>query len=146
MARDPLLVLRAVRRRAVEQARQSLAAYLKVETDAAAAVDDLAKAAMRDRRAAEDMPEACQFVQLFANRLDAIRTQRVSAMTALAAAQTRVSEARAGVATERTRAEAVEELIVDQQAASVAAAESKAQHELDDIARAARILRQSGRI
>jgi flagellar biosynthesis chaperone FliJ len=146
VARDPLLVLRAVRQRAVEQARQGLAACLKTEADAAAKVDAFTKAAERDRSAEKDMPDACQFLQMFANRLEALRAQRIVAVATLAAEQVRVSDARAVVVTERTQAEAVEQLITEQKAARLAETDRKAQHEMDDIARAALAVRRRGGI
>jgi flagellar biosynthesis chaperone FliJ len=146
MARDPLLVLRALRQRAVEQARRGLAACLKVEIEAAVKIDELSEAMRCDRLAGEDMPNAHQFLELFANRLSAIRAQRVAAVEALAVAQTQVSEARAVVVAERTKAEAVEQLIAEQKTARVVAADSKAQHEMDDIARAANAVRRGGTI
>jgi flagellar biosynthesis chaperone FliJ len=146
MARDPLLVLRAVRQRAVEQARQGLAACLKVENEVAAKIDEFSEAMRRDRSAGEDMPDAHQFHQLFANRLDAIRAEHAAAVQTLAVAQARVAEARAVVVTERTQTEAVEQLISEQNAARLVEEENKTQHEMDDIARAARSLRRAGRI
>jgi flagellar biosynthesis chaperone FliJ len=146
MARDPLLVLRAVRLRAVERARQGLAARLKTEAEAAAKVDGLTEAARLDRSAGEDMPDAHQFLQMFANRLDAVRTQRIAAGTSLTMAQARVAEARVVVVAARTQAEALEQLITAQETARVADAERKAQHEMDDVARAAHAVRRVGRI
>jgi hypothetical protein len=146
MARDPLVVLRAMRHRAVEQARQGLAACLKIETEAAAKVEALTEAVRRDLQAAGEMPDAYRFLQVFANRRGAIRTQRSAAVAALATAQTGVSEARAFVVTERTQADAVEQLIAEQRAARLDKAERQAQHEMDDIARAAHAVRRGRRI
>jgi flagellar biosynthesis chaperone FliJ len=146
MVRNPLLILRAVRQRAVEQARQGLAACLRIETEATIQMDALTEAVRRDQTAGEHMPEAYQFLQLFANRLDAIRARRVVAVADLTAAQARVTEARAVVVAARTQAEAVEQLITEQVTARLALAESKAQHEMDDIARAARAVHRSERI
>jgi flagellar biosynthesis chaperone FliJ len=146
MVRNPLLILRAVRQRAVEQARQELAACLRIETEAAHQMDALTEAVRRDQTAGEHMLEAYQFVQSFANRLEAIRARRVVATADLTAAQASVTEARAVVVAARTQAEAVEQLITEQVTARLALAESKAQHEMDDIARAARAVHRSERI
>jgi flagellar export protein FliJ len=142
MARDPLLVLRAIRLRAVEEARQGLAARLKIEVQAIAKMDALAEATKLDRSAAVEIPESHQFLQMFANRLDAVRTERNAALAELAEARARVSEVRAIVANARTEAEAIEQLITEQKTKRAAEEGARTGHEMDDIARAAHILRR----
>jgi hypothetical protein len=146
VARDPLAILQSVRLRSVEQARQALAVCLKAEAEAAGRVDFLDEAVKRDRAAGACLPDRQDFIQVFANRSDAVQLQRRAAVTALAAAQARVSEAQAEVADARTRAEAVEQLITERMVARQAAADGKAQHILDDIARAARAMRKRSSI
>jgi flagellar biosynthesis chaperone FliJ len=139
--RHPLLILQSIRQRAIEQARLALAACLKVEAEALGRIDLLEESVKRDRAAASCMGDGQEFLQVFANRLDAVQVQRRAARAALAAAQDRVSAARVVVATARTRAEAVEQLIAEQMTARRSAADRNAQHALDDISRAARMMR-----
>jgi hypothetical protein len=146
MARDPLLVLRTLRQRAVEQARQGLAACLKAEAEAAAKLEALDEAMRRDLQAGREMPDGHQFLQVFANRRGAFRAHRIDAAAGLAAAQTLAAQARLLVVKERTDAEAVEQLITEQKAAHWDDAERKAQHEMDDVARAAHTVRRGRRI
>jgi flagellar biosynthesis chaperone FliJ len=135
MARNPLMILRTVRQREVEQARQALAVCLQAEAEATATVDALSEAAKLDRSASERLTDAFGFLQMFANRLDSLRTQQIAAELSLTTAQTRVSEARSVVAAARTRAEVLEQLVAERNAARAAELERQAQHVMDDIAR-----------
>jgi flagellar biosynthesis chaperone FliJ len=135
MARDPLSILRTVRQRAVEQARQALAVCLRAETEASGAVNALVEAAERDREVALGLGAGHEFLDMFANRLEALRVQQIAAAAALQSAQDSVSEALALVVAARTQAEALEQLAAQRKAAEDAELERKAQHVLDDIAR-----------
>jgi flagellar biosynthesis chaperone FliJ len=140
MARDTLSILRTVRQRAVEQARQVLATCLSAEAEAAAAVDTLVQAAKRDREVALGL-DGHEFLDVFANRMDALRAQQIAAATILKTAQDDVSEALALVVAARTQAEALEQLSAQRKAAHDAEQERKAQHVLDDMARGRNVAR-----
>jgi hypothetical protein len=142
MARDPLQILQAVRRRAIEQARYALAACLTAEAAVADKVRSIDDAVRRDRAASAAWPDARQFLEMSALRLETVRTECRTVATDFAAAASRSAEARGIVTAARTAAEAVEQLIGERQAASRIEAAKREQHMLDDIARARLTVRQ----
>jgi flagellar biosynthesis chaperone FliJ len=135
MARDSLEILRAVRRRSVEEARYALGACLTAEAQAAAAVQAITDAARRDRAAYQAAEHSHQFLEMFVCGLRASDAKRLAAEVALTAAQARSAEARAVVVAARMAAEAVETLNVERAAAAELEANRREQHALDDIAR-----------
>jgi flagellar biosynthesis chaperone FliJ len=136
MARDPLRMLRTVRRHAVEQARHALAACLRIETVAADKLRAIDEAAERDRVATRSVVEAHRFIDMFALHLQASATERRTAEVALMAARAAAAEARAALVAVRTAAESVETLITERADAAEADADRDEQHALDDMARA----------
>ncbi|MDR3529425.1 MAG: hypothetical protein P4L90_02540 [Rhodopila sp.] len=99
----------------------------------------------RDREASDLWLDAHRFQDMFAMRLACIKRERQAALAALAAAEACSEEARGAVAAARMAAEAVDRLI-DERAASIEAdAASKAQHALDDIARARQAASRRGK-
>jgi flagellar export protein FliJ len=136
MARDPLGMLRTVRRHAVEQARHALAACLRTETAAADRLHTIDQAAERDRVANRSVTEAHRFIDMFALRLQASATERLAAEAALTAARASAAEARAELVAARTAAESVETLITERADAAETDANRREQHALDDMARA----------
>ena len=138
MPGDPLLVLQALRRRAVEAAREALGSCLRAEATMADRIKALDADTAQDRAAAETWRDACHFVELAAIRSAAARAERAAAALQLTAAAVRSEDAKGVLTAARTAAEAVDQLIAERVAASQVAAASRAQHELDDIARAAR--------
>jgi hypothetical protein len=138
VARDPLLVLQAMRRRAVEQARYTLAACLQAEALAADRIRALDETARRDRAAGGGWQDAHQFLEMAAIQLCSMRAERRIAEADMASVVARSGEARGVVTAARTAAEAVEQLIGERQAAANMEAATREQHVLDDIARGQR--------
>ena len=136
MARDPLRMLRTVRRHAVEQARHVLATYLVAETAAAEKLRAIDEAAERDRIANRSVSEAHRFIDMFALRVQASATQRLAAEAALTAARDAAAQARAALVAARTAAESVDTLISERAEAAEVEAGRREQHALDDMARA----------
>jgi flagellar biosynthesis chaperone FliJ len=135
MARDPIRMLRTVRRLAVEQARHALAACLTAEATAADQLRVIDEAARRDRRANQAVAEAHRFIDMFALRVQAAQAGRQAAEAALTAAQEASADARATLVTARTAAEAVDTLIAERAEAVEIDTRRREQHALDDMAR-----------
>ncbi len=135
MARDPMQMLLAVRRQAVEQARHALAACLAAETAAADRLKAIDDAAQRDRVAGGAIAEAHLFTDMFALRVQTSASERHAALAALAAARDVSADARAALVAAKTAAESVETLITERAEAADAAANRREQHTLDDMAR-----------
>ena len=144
MARDPLQILRSVRRRATEQARYALAACLTAEAAVSDKIRSIDHAVLRDREASAAWQDAYRFLEMSALRQEAVRTECRIATADHAAAAARSAEARGVVAAARTAAEAVEQLISERKAAAQIEAAKREQHVLDDIARARLARRQRG--
>ncbi len=136
MARDPIGMLRKVRRHAVEQARHALATCLMAETAAADRLRAIDEAAERDRVANRSVVEAHRFIDMFALRVQANATERIAAEVALTAARDAAAEAQAAVVAARMAVESVETLITERAEAAEVAADRREQHALDDMARA----------
>jgi hypothetical protein len=136
MARDPVDVLLAIRLHAVEQARSALAACLTSEATLADRIKALDSAVLRDRKTAGSWQDAHQFLEISVFRQGAVRAERRTIAADLAAAEARSAEARGAVTAARAAAEAVEQLIAERRAAGLAETARRAQHVLDDIARA----------
>jgi hypothetical protein len=135
VARDPLRILRAVRQREVEQARQALASCLRAEAasaDRVAAIDD---AIRLDREANQDVAGTNRFADMFSLRLVSLQANRRGAVADWAAAQDRSAAARAAVVIARTAAESVDTLIGERLAEAGIEAAKREQHVLDDISR-----------
>ena len=139
MARDPLLVLHALRRRAVEQARYALGACLKTEAEVAERARWLDETARRDRAVSAVWPDAHQFLETAALRSATARAERRAVAADMVTAAARSEEARDTVTAARTAAEAVEQLIGERAAAERAALTAREQHVLDEIARGRRV-------
>lgn len=142
MARDPLRILLAVRRRAVEQARYALEACLGVEAEIVEGIRSLDDTARRDREAGGAWQDAHQFVEMTAVRLEARQTDRRALEADLVAAEGRTADARTVLTAARTAAEAVAHLADSRAAAAQAELDRREQHVLDDIARARHGMRQ----
>jgi hypothetical protein len=136
MARDPMRILRTVRRHAVEQARHTLATCLTTEMAAADRLRAIDEAAERDRAANRLVVEAHWFIEMFALHVQASAVERHAAYAALTAAHTAAAEARAALVAARTAAESVETLVTERADAVEADAVRRDQHTLDDMARA----------
>lgn len=136
MARDPFRVLSMVRRHAIEQARQALAACMRAEAAAMDRIRMIDEALERDRQASRTAEHTYQFLEMAAIRLEAIKAERQAAAATLAAAASRSAEARNIVVAARTAAEAVTTLIDEHKAADELEANRRTQHALDDMTRA----------
>jgi hypothetical protein len=135
MARDPLQVLNAMRRRQVEQARQALAMCLQAEAAAAGRISAIDDAARQDREAHRKLSDAHRFLDMFALRLASMQANRRGAAADFHAAQDRSAEAREAVVTARMAAEGVETLIAERLVGAAMETARKEQHALDDISR-----------
>ncbi|WP_428531441.1 hypothetical protein [Rhodopila sp.] len=131
-------MLQAVRRRAVESARQALAACLRAEAETVARISLLEVSARRDRAISDNWEDGHQFQEMAAIRSAVAREERGAAALHLAEAITASEQARVVLTAARTAAEAVDQLIAERATASQADVVRLAQHELDDIARPAR--------
>jgi hypothetical protein len=140
MARDPLLVLHAMRRRAVEQARYALGSCLQAEADVANRARLLDETMRRDREAGGAWQDAHQFLEMAAIRSDQVRAERQIVAAEMVKVSIRSGEARNVVTAARTAAEAVEQLIGERTAATRATAATREQHVMDDIARLRRVM------
>jgi flagellar biosynthesis chaperone FliJ len=135
MARDPMRMLRTIRRHAVEQARHALAACQRTEIDAADKLRTIDEAAECDRIAKRSLAEAYCFIDMFVLRLQASATERHAAEAALRTARAAADDARDALVAARMAAEAVETLITERADAAEADANRREQHALDDMAR-----------
>jgi flagellar biosynthesis chaperone FliJ len=136
MARDPMRMLRTVRRHAVEQARHALAACLRTEAVAADKLRAIDEAAERDRVANRSVVEAHRFIDMFVLHSQTSATERYAVEAALMAAREAAADARAALVAARTAAESVETLITERADADEVDADRREQHALDDMARA----------
>ena len=138
MPRDRLRIIRTVRQRGVEHARQALAACLQAEADAAERIQAIDVAGIKDRAAYHGIEDGFRFQEMFSRRVQARAADRRSAEAALAAAQDRSAETRATVVAAQTALEAVETLINERAAAAAHEADQRLQHALDDMTRSRR--------
>jgi hypothetical protein len=146
MARDPLLVLHAMRRRAVEHARYALGSCLQAEADVANRARLLDETMRRDREAGGAWQDAHQFLEMAAIRSDQVRAERQIVAAEMVKVSIRSGEARNVVTAARTAAEAVEQLIGERTAATRATAATREQHVMDDIARLRRVTDDTARL
>jgi flagellar biosynthesis chaperone FliJ len=135
MARDPIRLLQAIRRRSVEEARQALGLCLAAEAKLAEEIREIDAQSEIDRAANQAVEEPHRFLEMFVRRLRARDVERNAAAAALTAAQTRSDEARLAVVAARTAAEAVDTLIAEKAARAQADTNRRELHALDDIAR-----------
>ena len=142
MARDPLRILLAIRRRAVEQARYALGTCLATEAEIGERIWSLDDTARRDREAGGAWQDAHQFSEMTAIRLEAKQAERRALKADLTLAEGHSADARGILTAARTAAEAVAQLAGDRAAAAQAELDRREQHVLDDIARARRGVRQ----
>ncbi len=133
--RDPLNILLAVRRHAVDERRQVLADCLTLEAEAASTIAALDDAISHDAEAARAFPDHQHFRDIFLAARRHLTAERQRAEAARADAEARSEAARRQLAVARLDAEAVERLIAERTLATRAAADRRTQHELDDIAR-----------
>lgn len=135
MRPEPLETVRALRRRSVAEARQSLAA----STEAAAAA--AAEARELERQIETETERAChpegtdQLVEAFAAWLPGARNAALQARAQCESKEAEASRRRAELAACRTALESIESLIAERAAARSQARLRVEQHELDEIGR-----------
>lgn len=135
MASEPLEAVLAIRRRAVEQDRASLAA----SNQAASLADQQARAIEREiekeAERAADPSGSDHLVEAFAAWLPAARQRAAQARALQDRHEAESSRHRAELTASRTAVEIIETLIAERHAARAQARSSAAQRELDDIPR-----------
>jgi len=134
MADDPMLVLLRLRRMGVDEATRGLAACLRAETEAAAAVRAIDDAIARETEAASDPEAGDHAVEAFAVWYRRARQERDAMVAVLHAAETATAEARTVMAASRTGVRVAEELIDRRDTMREAAAERAEQRLLDEVA------------
>jgi flagellar biosynthesis chaperone FliJ len=135
MTADSIFLLRAVRRRSVEQARQALGACLAAEAQARDALEAIADNARRDRATHHTVQDPHQFLEMFVRRSAVAEAERVSAEAELTAARERSDAARIALVAAQTAAETVDKLIAERALLDKVDVNRREQHALDDMAR-----------
>ncbi|MEJ0018906.1 MAG: hypothetical protein WDN25_20560 [Acetobacteraceae bacterium] len=135
MKQDPLEALLRLRRLTADQARRALGDCLRSESEAAAAVAGVAAAILQETEAATSLAAGDAEVEAFAAWLRRIRPKQHAAQEAEAAAELATAQARAVLGAARAAVLAVEETLERHAAAAAAAAEHRAQGDLDEMAR-----------
>ncbi len=138
MVRDPLHALLGIRRRAVDQARETLADSVAAESTAIAKILASDVAIRAERAAIDSGRDDGRGAEMFAAWSAQARVRRAAAVAALAAAEDRTTHSRALLAAARSAADAVEQVIEQRAAAEQAKTAVREGHGLDDIARAQR--------
>lgn len=134
MTQDPLETLLRVRRAAVDEARRGLAECLRVESEASAAVAAIETAIERETDVAANLATSDAEVEAFGAWLRRIRPKQQSAHVAEQQAETATAAARAVLGAARAAVRATEQMLERHAAAAHAAAERKAQAEIDEAA------------
>ncbi len=132
---DPLPVVARLRNLAVDEAKSALADCLTAEARAAEAMRLLDAAIAAETDAASDPSGDDQSVEDFSGWLRRIAVDRAAAAAALAAAETRSTEARAVLTASRTAARAMDELLARRDADRQLAADRREQAALDEAGR-----------
>ena len=134
MSQDPLEALLRLRRMAVDESRRGLAACLRGESEAAAAVAAIEAAIERETEAATNLAAGDAEVEAFGAWLRRIRPKQEAAEAAEAEAETATARARMLLGAARAAVRAAEEMLAKRAAEAQAAAERKAQGDIDEIA------------
>lgn len=134
MTHDPLEALLQMRRIAADEARRGLAECLRRESEATAAVAAIEDAIERETEAASSLIAGDAEVEAFAAWLRRIRPKQLAAHAAAKEAEASTTRARGVLGAARAAVRAVEETLARQAAEAEAAAQRKAQSELDEVA------------
>ena len=134
MTRDPLEALLRLRRMAADEARRGLAECLRVESEAAAAVAAIKAAIERETEVATSLAAGDAEVEAFGAWLRRIRPKQRAALAAEDEAETATVRARTLLGAARAAVRAAEEMLEKHAAAAQAAAERRAQGEIDEAA------------
>jgi hypothetical protein len=135
MAADSIRILRAVRRRSLEEARHALGVCLAAEAQALDDLETIVDKTRRDRATHHAVEDPHQFLEMFVRRSGVAEAERVSAEAALTAARGRSDAALIAVVAAQTAAETVEMLIAERALLDEDDANRREQHALDDMAR-----------
>ena len=134
MTQDPLEQLLRLRRTAVDEARRGLAECLRMESETSATVTAIDVAIQREMEVASSLTGGDAEVEAFAAWLRRIRPKQQAALAAAAEAETATARTRIVLAAARAAVRAVEETLEKRAAAEHAAAERRAQGEIDEVA------------
>jgi flagellar export protein FliJ len=134
MMHGPLEALLRLRRMAADEARRALAECLRAESEAAAAVAAIETAIDREAEAATSLSVGDAEVEAFAAWLRRIRPKQQAALAAEEAAETATAQARMVLGAARAGVRAAEEMLEKHAAVEQAAAERRAQNEIDEAA------------
>lgn len=134
MARDPLAILLAVRRFAVDQQQQALALRRKHESEAMACINAIDDLMARDEAVQHASAEAIYFMDMRMSRRQHLQAHRRTAVAALAEASKLTDDALRQLVEARLQAESVKGLLDQKRAATRAEQERSAQLILDDVA------------
>jgi flagellar export protein FliJ len=134
MTHDPLETLLRLRRLAADEARRGLAECLRAESEAAAAVAAIEAAIERETDAATSLAAGDAEVEAYAAWLRRIRPEQRAAHAAAESAEAATAQARMVLGAARASVLAAEEMLAQHAAAAEAAAERRAQNEIDETA------------
>jgi flagellar export protein FliJ len=134
MTHDPLQALLRLRRVTADEARRDLAACLRAESEAAAAVAAIKASIERETEVATSLAAGDAEVEAFGAWLRRVRPKQRAALAAEDEAATATVRARTLLGTAQAAVRAVEETLEKHAATAHAAAERKAQGEIDEVA------------
>jgi colicin import membrane protein len=134
MTQDPLGSLLRLRQVALDEARRELAECLRAESEAGAAVAAIEAAIEHEMEVASSLAAGDAEVEAFAAWLRRIRPEQRAAEAAVAAAEAATAQARAVLGAARAAVRAAETMIEKKAAEARAAADRKAQAEVDEVA------------
>ncbi len=134
MSHDPLQALLRLRRITADEARRDIAECLRIESEAAAAVAAIKASIERETEVVTGLAAGDAEVEAFGAWLRRVRPKQRAALAAEDEAATATVRARALLGAARAAVRAVEEMLEKHAATALAAAERKAQGEIDEAA------------
>jgi hypothetical protein len=134
MSRDPLEALLRLRRMTADEARRGLAECLRIESETVAAVAAIKASIARETEAATSLAADDAEVEAFGAWLRRMRPVQRAAIAAKEDAETATVRARTVLGAARAAVRAAEDMLEKRAAAAQAAAEHKAQGEIDEAA------------
>jgi flagellar export protein FliJ len=134
MTRDPLEALLRLRRMTADEARRGLAECLRTESEAAAAVAAIEASIARETEVATRVAAGDAEVEAFGAWLRRILPMQRAALAAEDEAETATMRARTLLGAARAAVRAAEEMLEKRDAVTQAAAEHRAQGEIDEAA------------
>ena len=134
MTRDPLEALLRLRRMTVDEARRDVAECLRIESEAVAAVAAIKASIAHETAAATSLAAGDAEVEAFGAWFRRIRPTQLAALAAKDEAETAMVRARGVLGAARAAVRAAEKMLEKHAAAAQAAAEHRAQREIDEAA------------